>query len=311
MLENILFGLNAILPIFILAFMGYFLRNQDFISEKGFHELNWFCFKIILPVMMFRSVYTSDFEADFDPVMLAYGVAVVVVFSMLVWLVCTFVIKDKRKRGSYVQATFRSNYVIMGTALMDIMYGGGSGMATLMLAIIIPVYTVIATLILTTCGSGGKINFLSILKKTFQNPIIIGILLGLFCNFIRLPMPEFAMTTLGHIANMATPVALLTAGSKIKAKNCINVYSVTSAILKLLVEPLIFVPIAVLLGLRGEALMALYILFASPSAITTYSMASNMGCDEHVAADCVFVSTLFSVVTFTIGITILRSMQLV
>ena len=208
MLENILFGLNAILPIFILAFMGYFLRNQDFISEKGFHELNWFCFKIILPVMMFRSVYTSDFEADFDSVMLAYGVAVVVVFSMLVWLVCTFVIKDKRKRGSYVQATFRSNYVIMGTALMDIMYGGGSGMATLMLAIIIPVYTVIATLILTTCGSGGKINFLSILKKTFQNPIIIGILLGLFCNFIRLPMPEFAMTTLGHIANMATPVAL-------------------------------------------------------------------------------------------------------
>lgn len=311
MLENVLFGLNAILPIFILAAMGFILRNKDYISEKGFNELNWFCFKIILPVMLFKSVYTSDFHADFDPMMLGYGVFVVIFFSMLVWVVCTFVIKDKPKRGSYVQATFRSNYVIMGTALMDIMYGGGSGMATLMLAIIIPVYTVIATLVLTACGSGGKINFLGIIKKTFKNPIIIGILLGLVCNLIKLPIPEFAMTTLGHISNMATPLTLLIAGSKIQAKNCINAYSVSSAVLKLLVEPLIFVPIAVMLGLRGEALMALYILFASPSAITTFSMASNMGCDEHVAADCVFVSTLFSVVTFTVGITILRSLQLI
>lgn len=311
MLENVLFGLNAILPIFILAYLGYFLRHKKLISEKGFDELNWFCFKIILPVMLFRSVYTSDFRANFDPNMLGYAVAVVIFFSMTIWLVCTFVIKDRRKRGSFVQASFRSNYVIMGTALMDIIYDGGSGMATLMLAVIIPTYTIIATLVLTTCGSGGRLNILGILKKTLQNPIIIGILLGLFCNLVRLPLPEFAMTTLGHIGNMGTPVALLTAGSKIKVGNCINKYSVSSAVLKLLVEPLVFVPIAVMIGIRGEALMALYILFASPSAITTYSMASNMGCDEHVAADCVFVSTLMSVVTFTIGITILRTLQLV
>lgn len=310
-MENVIFGLNAILPIFLLAFLGYSLRNKGGISEKGFEDLNWFCFHIILPVMLFRSVYTSDFQADFDPLMLGYGVGVVIVFSMLLWLICTFVIKDSKKRGSYVQATFRSNYVIMGTAIMDVVYDGGSGMATLMLAIVIPTYTIIATLVLTSCGNGGKLNLPEIMKKTFQNPIIIGILLGLLCNLIRLPMPEFAMTTLTHISNMATPVALLTAGSKIQVGDCINRYSVTSAILKLLVEPLVFVPIAVMLGLRGEALMALYILFASPSAITTYSMASNMGCDEHVAADCVFVSTLFSVVTFTIGITILRSLQLV
>lgn len=310
-MENVLFGLNAILPIFILAFLGYFLRNRDFISEKGFSDLNRFCFKIILPVMLFKSVYTSDFHADFDPVMLLYGVAVVVCFSMLTWLVCTFIIKDKRKRGSFVQATFRSNYVIMGTAIMDVIYDGGSGMATLMLAVIIPLYTVIATLLLTACGSGGKINFLGIIKNTFRNPIIIGILLGLFCNLVRISMPEFAMSTLKHISNMATPVALLTAGSKIKVGSCLNRYSVSSAILKLLVEPLIFVPGAILLGLRGEALMALFILFASPSAITSFSMASNMGCDEKVAADCVFVSTLFSVITFTVGITVLKSLNLI
>lgn len=311
MLESIIFGLNAILPIFLLAFLGYYLRNKNFISEKGFAELNWFCFKIILPVMMFRSVYTSDFRSDFNATMLFYGVAVVVGFSMLLWLVCTFAIKDRKKRGSFVQASFRSNYIIMGTAIMDVVYDGGSGMATLMLAVIIPVYTVIATLVLTTCGSGGKINFLSIIKKTFQNPIIIGILLGLVCNLIRLPMPEFLMMSASHIASMGTPVALLTAGSKIQVSNCVNRYSISSAVIKLLVEPLIFVPIAVLLGLRGEALLALYILFSAPSAITTYSMASNMGCDEQVAADCVFVSTLLSVVTFTVGIAILRSMQLI
>ncbi|MBS6398176.1 MAG: AEC family transporter [Clostridiales bacterium] len=311
MLENVVFGLNAILPIFLLAYLGYILRHKNCISEKGFADLNWFCFKIILPVMLFRSVYTSDFEADFDPLMLVYGVGVVLVFSLGLWIICTFVIKDKKKRGSFVQASFRSNYVIMGTAIMDVVYDGGSGMATLMLAIVIPVYTIVSTLVLTTCGSGGKLNLFSILKKTFQNPIIIGILLGLCCNLVKLPMPDFAMTTLGHIANMATPVALLTAGSKIQVGSCINRYSVSSAVLKLLVEPLIFVPAAVFLGLRGEALMALYILFSSPSAITSYSMASNMGCDEHVAADCVFVSTLFSVVTFTIGITILRTFQLI
>lgn len=311
MLESIIFGLNAILPIFLLAFLGYFLRNRNYISEKGFDELNWFCFKIILPVMLFKSVYTSDFHSDFNAAMLFFGVAVVVCFSMVLWLSCTFLIKDRKKRGSFIQASFRSNYVIMGTAIMDVVYDGGSGMATLMLAVIIPVYTVIATLVLTTCGSGGKIDLFSILKRTLKNPIIIGILIGLFCNLIRLPMPEFLMASVGHIANMGTPVALLTAGAKIKVTNCLNRYSVSSAILKLLVEPLIFVPIAVLLGLRNEALLALYILFASPSAITTYSMASNMGCDEHVAADCVFVSTLFSVITFTIGIALLRSMQLI
>lgn len=306
-MENIVFGLNAILPLFILAYVGYFLRNKELISEKGFTELNWFCFKIMLPVLLFRNIYTADLAADFEPVMLTYGLAVVVTFSMLLWLVNSFVIKDKKKRGSFVQASFRSNYVIMGTAIMDIMYDGGSGMATLLLAVVIPVYTLIATLVLTACGSGGKVSIWGIIKKTFQNPIIIGILLGLLCNLIKLPIPDFAMTTMNYIGEMATPVALLTAGSKIKVGKCLNRYSVSSAALKLIAEPLIFVPGAILLGLRGEALMALFVLFSSPSAITTYTMASNMGCDEYVAADCVFVSTLFSVVTFTIGITILKT----
>jgi len=311
MIESFLFGLNAVLPIFLLASLGWLLRNKELISEKGFNELNWFCFKIILPVMLFRSVYTSDFHASFSGTMLLLGVAVVVGFSLLLWAVCSFVIKDPKKRGSFVQASFRSNYVVMGTAIMDTVYNGGSGMATLLLAVIIPVYTLMATIILTSCGSGKKVNFFGLIWRTLKNPIIIGILLGLICNLLRVPLPEFASVSIKHIAGMGTPVALLTAGSKVKVSNCFNRYSVSSAAIKLLLEPLIFVPIAVLLGLRGECLLALYILFASPSAITTFSMASNMGCDEHVAADCVFVSTLLSVLTFTIGIALLRMLQLI
>ncbi len=72
------------------------------------------------------------------------------------------------------------------------------------------------------------------------------------------------------------------------------------------VHRLIFVPLALWIGLRGEALLAFYVLMASPTAVSTYPMACSMGCDEKTAANSIFVSTLLAVFTFTLGVYILK-----
>ena len=62
------------------------------------------------------------------------------------------------------------------------------------------------------------------------------------------------------------------------------------------------------MGFRDQKLLALVIMLASPTTPTAYIMAKNMHGDEVLSSSVIVVTTLFSAVTLTFWIFIMRQM---
>ena len=77
--------------------------------------------------------------------------------------------------------------------------------------------------------------------------------------------------------------------------------------IKLIGLPLIFLPAALALGFRNEALVAIIIMLGSPTTVTCYIMARNMKNDEILSASVVVLATLVSSITLTGWIFLMRS----
>ena len=75
--------------------------------------------------------------------------------------------------------------------------------------------------------------------------------------------------------------------------------------------PLIFLTIAVLLGFRGEELIALLVMLAAPPAVSSFTMAQQMDGDRELAAGLVVFGSSLAVVTMFIWIFVLKSMALI
>ena len=72
--------------------------------------------------------------------------------------------------------------------------------------------------------------------------------------------------------------------------------------------PVVFLSIAIALGYRGPELGALLALYASPTAVTSFTMAEHMGGDGELAGQIVTVGSMLSLATIFAAIVILENL---
>ena len=65
-MENLIFSLNATVPIFLLMLLGLFFRKIGWIDEVFASKMNKFVFLVPLPVLLFEDLATVDFSAVWD-----------------------------------------------------------------------------------------------------------------------------------------------------------------------------------------------------------------------------------------------------
>ena len=141
-----------------------------------------------------------------------------------------------------------------------------------------------------------------------KNPIILGILMGVPFSLLRVKLPGILASTLGTIGGTATPVALLAVGASFsgsEAAKCMKPALAATAI-KLFILPAIFLPIAALFGFTGSAMIAILILVGSPTTVSCYVMAKNMGHRGVLTGNVVMLATVLSSVSLTLWIFLLR-----
>ena len=59
-MENLIFSLNATLPIFLLMVLGFIFSKIGIIDDKAASFMNKFVFKIALPVLVYKELATSE-----------------------------------------------------------------------------------------------------------------------------------------------------------------------------------------------------------------------------------------------------------
>lgn len=309
-MDSLIYSLNATLPVFLVIVVGYVLKQIGILNDGFVKTANKFNFVVTLPVLLFVDLSTTDIIGDFDITYVLYCALVTTVAFFGLWIAAKFLIKDKKIVGEFVQAGYRSSAAILGVAFIQNIYGD-SGMAPVMIIGCVPLFNIFAVLVLTFEGEkdgDGKGNIINSLINIVKNPIIIGIVLGVAASLLKIDFPEIIDKTLASLAKMASPLALITIGAGFEGRKAIAKMKPTIAatMIKLVVLPAVFLPIAIKLGFRDQALVALIIMLGSPTTPSSYIMAKNMGHEGVLTSSVVVATTLMSSLCLTFWIFVAR-----
>lgn len=315
-MENLVFSLNATIPIFLMMVLGYIFHQLGWMDDIFASKMNKFVFLVPLPVMVFKDLATVDFSEVWDLKFVLFCFFATVL-SITIAAIISFVWKDKTLKGEFIQASYRSSAALLGIAFIQNIYGN-SGMAPLMIIGSVPLYNIMAVVVLSFFkpGQSGKITselWRKTLKGIVTNPIIIGIVLGIVWSAFRIPMPYIMEKTLTNIGNMASPMGLMAMGATFDFGKALGKAkpAITAAIIKLVGFVSIFLPIAVSMGFREEKLIAILVMLGSATTVSCYVMAKNMGHEGVLTSSVVMLTTLFSAFSLTVWLYILRSLGLV
>lgn len=314
MLANLLFCLNATIPLFLLLILGMVFTKLNIFDEVFIAKLNNFVFQIALPVLVFYDLCREDFYSLWDS---RFVLFCFIVTALSVALTCAiaFLLPDKSLRGEFIQSAYRSSAAILGIALIQNLYGS-SGMAPLMIIGSVPLYNIMAVVVLSFFqpehGTLDKKRLVSAGIGILKNPILWGVFLGLFWALLNLPMPQILDRTLENIGRLATPLGLLSMGAAFDIKKALKSAKSAglAAFIKLIGLGLLFVPIAVCLGFTGDKLVSILIMCCSSTTVSCYVMAKNMGHEGTLTSSAVMLTTFFLAFTLTGWLFVLKTMGL-
>ena len=312
-MDSFLIALNAVMPTFLLLAFGYFLRNAGFVDGSYLKQTNALTFKFFLPVLLFNNIYKTKIAETFNGVMFLFAVVSLLVLFGVLCAVVPRLVREPRQRGVIIQGLFRSNYVIFGVSLVTNVFGAEHAAAASMLsAILVPMYNVLAVVALAFFTSGERVPLRPALLSIVKNPLIIAGLLGVLASLVGLRFPTFLETAVNDVAKLATPLALIVLGGDFSFKSARgNIrLAMTAIVVKLVVIPLIFIPLAVWAGIRGANLLALALAWETPVAVSSYIMAQQAGGDDQLAGQLVVLSSVCCIPTVFLMIYILQSLAL-
>lgn len=264
-MENLIFSLNATIPIFLVMIAGYVLRRIHMVDDGFVKTLNSFNYKVTLPVLLVVDIAEADFYTVWDTRFVLFCFLVTLCCIAAISMLCSFFVKDKSIRGEFIQASYRGSAAVLGVAFMQNIYGT-SAIAPLMILATVPLYNVAAVVILSVTSPESEGFDKDSLKKSLKgiatNPIIWGIFIGLVISVARLELPFIINKTLHNFSVLATPLALIGLGAGFEGRKALAKIKPTlvSTLMKLFVMPAVFLPLASMMGFRNEKMVAILIM---------------------------------------------------
>lgn len=309
-MENLMISANAVLPMCLVMALGYGTRRLGWLRREEISTINKIAFRIFLPCLLYYNIYCSDLSGSFDPLLMTYAVGGVLLTFGLALGYTLLTEKLPERRGVLIQGMFRSNYVIMGIPVATALLGADQlGTVSILIAVIVPLFNMLAVVVLEVFR-GQKPKPLHILGQIAKNPLVIGSVLGILTLVAGIRLPHILEQTIQSVSAIASPLQLFLLGAFFQFSG-LKTYRrelVTVSISKLIVSPGLFLGLGALLGFRGVAFVSLIGIFASPTAVNSFTMAQQMGGDAELAGDIVVTTSAASILTMFLWIFLFKSL---
>ena len=309
-MENLMISANAVLPMCLVMALGYGTRRLGWLRREEISTINKIAFRIFLPCLLYYNIYCSDLSGSFDPLLMAYAVGGVLLTFGLALGYTLLTEKLPERRGVLIQGMFRSNYVIMGIPVATALLGADQlGTVSILIAVIVPLFNMLAVVVLEVFR-GQKPKPLHFLGQIAKNPLVIGSVLGILTLVAGIRLPHILEQTIHSVSAIASPLQLFLLGAFFQFSG-LKTYRrelVTVSIAKLIVSPGLFLGLGALLGFRGVAFVSLIGIFASPTAVNSFTMAQQMGGDAELAGDIVVTTSAASILTMFLWIFLFKSL---
>ncbi|MFN2339760.1 MAG: AEC family transporter [Halanaerobium sp.] len=315
MLDNFIFSLSVALPIFLIMLSGFILKKKNIIKQDFIKAANFIVFYIALPLKLFNSVSQSSVSDNFDFKFITFAILGTVISVIIIFIYSKFVVKKENKVGAFIHGTFRGNFVYVGFSLLENVTGAVGPLAALIVAFVVPVYNVLAVLILVLSNpkNKSKNQTKNALKNILTNPFIIAVFLGVIASLIKLKLPLLIQNTANYFDILATPLALLAIGATFRVDKLFVDIKIAAAatLFKLFINPALAVMAAVAFNLSNSEIFIIYILFGVPTSISSAIITASMGGDESLAASIVMMTTLGSIFSLTLFVFIFRVFSII
>ena len=304
-------ALNAVSPLFFSMAAGFLAQKAEILTRQDVPKINKVAFQVFLPCLLFYNVYTSDLSAAVRPKLILFAViGVLLVFTVSVFGVLRFVPQPDR-RGVISQGIFRSNYVIMGIPIAQALVGTENlGPVAILVAVVVPIFNFLAVTVLESFR-GGRAKLGAVLLGIVKNPLIISSVLGLVFLMLKLRLPKLVEQSIASLGSIATPLQLFLLGAFFRFSGLRRYVKPLAAVtcIKLLITPAFMLGAAAALGFRGVEFVALIGVFASPTAVNSFTMVQQMHCgDEELAGDIGVCTSAFSVLSLFLWIWLFKSL---
>lgn len=298
-MQSFVIAINSVLPIFLMLALGFFLRQIKLIDNEMITKVNKLVFKVFLPTLLFKNVYTSQLKSVFNLKLILFAPAVVIALYLLSIPIILKLRKDNRRRGAMIQAIFRSNFVILGIPIITTIYNNEpSAVPALLTAIVVPLFNFLAVITLEVFR-GEKPKISKILRSIVTNPLILATLLGFIVNFSGITFPTVISSTVSSVAAVASPLSIVLLGAFFRFDNV--KHDIKDVMIctfgRLIAVPLTGSLLAIIFGFRGIEFTSMLIAFAAPPAISSFTMAQQMDSDSVLAGETVIVASALSCFT--------------
>lgn len=154
-MDNLIFCLNATVPIFAIIVLGRRLRSKSFFTKQTLTDIDRLSFKVLLPILLFRDIAQGRITEQFDPVFFFFCAGATTVYFFAVWIGASLFLKDKSMVGAFTQGTFRGSQAILGVAFVQNLYGN-AGLVPLMIVASVPLYNIFSVLVLTVTAPDAQ-----------------------------------------------------------------------------------------------------------------------------------------------------------
>ena len=267
-------------PLFLLLLAGWALVRLGRWDDAVGDALVRVVFTAALPAMLFRLM--SD-QAALPPVdarlLIAFfgGCLVVFVIGRLVaWKLFAL---DGVSQSVFALGGVFSNNVMLGLPFARVLLGEAAVPAVALVLVFNSL--VLWTLVTVSVewarhGEFSVRGFGATLKSVLKNPIIVAILSGTLFGLSGSGLPAVIDSTLGMVAEMAAPLALLALGMGLAKYRVREGFAEAAAItaLKLLVQPLVVWAIARAIGLPPLETQVVVLLASIAVGVNVYLMLS-------------------------------------
>ena len=304
---------RVVLPMAMMMAVGILMRLTGVADRPTMKQVDQIVTKVAMPLLMFQNIYTTDFAQLRGAGYFLYGTAGLLLLFLLCITVLPKLMPEPARAAAMGQALLRPNYILFGNAVAESIYGAGNvGVVMLLGAFTVPFFNALSVILLefgrNSTASPGKL-----LKSICKNHIVLAAVIALAMKLVHLELPAMAEEAAFELAGLATPLSFLSLGVSldVSAIGRNRRPLILGIVTRLVLIPAVFVTTAIALGFRGQELCAIFLLFAAPTAVSSYPMAVAMEADPEIAGQMVIFTTVCCLPTFFLWVMAMSSFRLI
>ncbi|WP_247000913.1 AEC family transporter [Halosolutus gelatinilyticus] len=290
---EVLVRLAALLVVLLL---GTGLRAIGVLDAGRTARLNATAYYVALPALIFVSTFDQAIGDLLSPALFAGLSIVLFATAGAAWIVHRGRGSRPRQSVAIIQS-YHSNLGYLGLPLVAATFDAAVTAAASVILGIVSLMQVPLTIVVLSSFNGSDAAIADELRSLLTNPVLSVLVLGLAVGSIGLSIPGPVVTGLDAIGSLALPLALLCVGASLRVDLPDVDVGTTAAVaaLKIGWMPVLAWLVFSTLAVDSATFAASVVMLGTPTAVSTYVFANELGGDASFASLNVFVTTVASI----------------